>query len=236
MGSTATSATLKRFFITETSPSDKIIELLCRWTEDVIRISQETNIENLPELLPFVKRLVIASKISVPVLILPLVLLQRLRLKFEETVIKGMKCTPHRIILGSLCLSMKYLHDVPLSNLSWAEHSQIFSVNEVNLMERQLLKLFVSITSIASNNQDYNIEINPADLETIIKQQFDKRKINSRETKRKYVAFLEYPQKKIIISDKQRQLCQFMHQINTYAKNSRNVRFTPISNILEKHI
>jgi len=59
----------------------------------------------------------------------------------------GMHCTCHRVFLASLILAAKYLNDQSPKNKHWSAHSTVFSVGEVNLMEKQLLSLLVSGTS-----------------------------------------------------------------------------------------
>jgi hypothetical protein len=58
-----------------------------------------------------------------------------------------MYCTKHRITLACLILADKALHDAPFRNKTWAAHSIYFILPEVNLMERQLLHLLVSVLS-----------------------------------------------------------------------------------------
>jgi hypothetical protein len=55
----------------------------------------------------------------------------------------GLASTSHRILLAAIILAEKYQSDVPMKNITWTKVSGIFSLGEVNLMERQLLSLFV---------------------------------------------------------------------------------------------
>lgn len=61
----------------------------------------------------------------------------------------GMHCTCHRVFLATLIVAAKYLNDQSPKNKHWSAHSQIFSVGEVNLMEKQLLSLLVSTLSLS---------------------------------------------------------------------------------------
>ncbi|KAF8939634.1 hypothetical protein BGZ58_009135 [Dissophora ornata] len=65
----------------------------------------------------------------------------------------GMHCTCHRVFLASLILAAKYLNDQSPKNKHWSAHSAVFSVGEVNLMEKQLLSLL-----------DFDLRITEADL------------------------------------------------------------------------
>ncbi|ORX84364.1 hypothetical protein BCR32DRAFT_180483, partial [Anaeromyces robustus] len=50
----------------------------------------------------------------------------------------GLSCTKHRIFLATLIISQKYTQDVPYRNLDWS-YITPFSLEDINLMERQLL-------------------------------------------------------------------------------------------------
>ncbi|KAK9695271.1 PHO85 cyclin-1 [Basidiobolus ranarum] len=69
-----------------------------------------------------------------------MVYLDRLRQKLPEFA-RGMQCTCHRIFLAALVIASKYLNDASPKNIYWARYTTIFSLTEVNLMERQLLEL-----------------------------------------------------------------------------------------------
>ncbi|KAF9896749.1 hypothetical protein BX616_006824 [Lobosporangium transversale] len=64
-----------------------------------------------------------------------------------------MHCTCHRVFLASLIVAAKYLNDQSPKNKHWSTHSAVFSVGEVNLMEKQLLSLL-----------DFDLRITEADL------------------------------------------------------------------------
>jgi hypothetical protein len=65
----------------------------------------------------------------------------------------GMHCTCHRVFLATLIVAAKYLNDQSPKNKHWSAHSSVFSVGEVNLMEKQLLSLL-----------DFDLRITEADL------------------------------------------------------------------------
>ncbi|KAF9138942.1 hypothetical protein BG015_002210 [Linnemannia schmuckeri] len=71
-----------------------------------------------------------------------------------------MHCTCHRVFLASLIVAAKYLNDQSPKNKHWSAHSTVFSVGEVNLMEKQLLALLdfdlrITEADLASSLQDF---------------------------------------------------------------------------------
>jgi len=64
-----------------------------------------------------------------------------------------MHCTRHRVFLAILIVASKYLNDSSPRNKYWARFSSVYSVNKVNLMERQLLTLL-----------DYDLRVTEAEL------------------------------------------------------------------------
>ena len=67
---------------------------------------------------------------------------------------KGMACTCHRVFLACLIMSAKNLNDSSPKNKYWARYTQgLFSLPEVNLMEKQLLYLL-----------DWDLRVNEQDL------------------------------------------------------------------------
>ncbi|KAK4516451.1 uncharacterized protein ATC70_011423 [Mucor velutinosus] len=82
---------------------------------------------------------------------------RRLKLKLFKTS-KGMECTHHRIFLATLIIATKYIHDSAIKNKYWIDYSlKLFSGNEINLMEKQLLQLL-----------DYKLEIPSHDFELLV--------------------------------------------------------------------
>ncbi|KAJ2708308.1 PHO85 cyclin-1 [Coemansia spiralis] len=106
----------------------------------------------VPPLDMFITNLVLRSRVQAGTLVCTLVYLQRLRNRLPKEA-RGMECTCHRIFLATLIVAGKYLNDASPKNKYWARYSTVFTVAEVNLMEKQLLFLL-----------DFDLRIDNADL------------------------------------------------------------------------
>ncbi|CAH1757071.1 14621_t:CDS:10 [Entrophospora sp. SA101] len=106
----------------------------------------------LPPLQNFIQRLVTRSSVSTATFLTTIIYLDRLKKKLPKLA-RGMHCTRHRVFLAILIVASKYLNDSSPRNKYWARFSSVYSVNKVNLMERQLLTLL-----------DYDLRVTEAEL------------------------------------------------------------------------
>ncbi|ORX66560.1 hypothetical protein DL89DRAFT_64822 [Linderina pennispora] len=110
-------------------------------------------LSTIPPLDLFITNLVLRSRVQAGTLICTLVYLQRLRRRLPKEA-RGMECTCHRIFLATLIVAGKYLNDSSPKNKYWARYSTVFTVAEVNLMEKQLL--FLLDFDLRIDNNDLN--------------------------------------------------------------------------------
>ncbi|EGG11150.1 uncharacterized protein MELLADRAFT_115361 [Melampsora larici-populina 98AG31] len=104
--------------------------------------TNETNKSNVPSLATFIKLTAARSNAQAPTLLMTLVYLDRLRQRLKGAkAAKGMQCTYHRLFLACLIAAAKYCNDCCPRNVHWVKWSGLFTLNEVNLMEQELLML-----------------------------------------------------------------------------------------------
>ncbi|ORE04913.1 hypothetical protein BCV72DRAFT_306885 [Rhizopus microsporus var. microsporus] len=96
----------------------------------------------LPPLNEFVNNFIEKSKLPIPILLITLLYLTRLKTKLPSTA-KGAYDTPYRLFLASVLTSSKYLSDLnSLTSIRVCEMIQRqYSVREINSMERSFLSL-----------------------------------------------------------------------------------------------
>ncbi|CDO92613.1 unnamed protein product [Kluyveromyces dobzhanskii CBS 2104] len=96
----------------------------------------------VPSLMTFISRLVRYTNVYTSTLLTTVVYLNRLRALLPSDA-AGLPTTCHRIFLACLILSAKYHNDSSPLNKHWTKHADgLFTLRDVNLMERQLLQLF----------------------------------------------------------------------------------------------
>ncbi|KAM0786001.1 hypothetical protein ACM66B_006819 [Microbotryomycetes sp. NB124-2] len=96
--------------------------------------------EPLPPLDHFIKSVVRKSKCHVPTLLCTLVYLDRLKYRLPPRS-TGSPSTRHRVFLATLIVAAKYLNDSSPMNKHWQKYAVHFSIQEIEVMERQLLAL-----------------------------------------------------------------------------------------------
>ncbi|ANZ77899.1 BA75_05172T0 [Komagataella pastoris] len=120
--------------------TEEMIHHLVVQTLQVLPCDESANTK-LPSLMSFITKLVRYTNVYTGTLMSTLVYLQRLRSKLPQDA-KGLPCTRHRIFLACLILSAKYHNDSSPKNKHWTRYTDgLFSSQDVNLMERQLLTL-----------------------------------------------------------------------------------------------
>lgn len=99
------------------------------------------NKDHLPSLMTFISRLVRYTNVYTPTLLATVCYLNKLRRILPRDA-TGLPSTIHRLFLACLILSSKFHNDSSPKNVHWARYTDgLFSLEDINLMERQLLQL-----------------------------------------------------------------------------------------------
>ncbi|KAG0665285.1 PHO85 cyclin-1 [Monosporozyma unispora] len=97
--------------------------------------------QRLPSLRTFITRLVRYTNVYTPTLLTTVCYLNKLRRILPQDA-KGLPSTIHRLFLACLILSAKFHNDSSPLNKHWAKYTDgLFTCEDINLMERQLLNL-----------------------------------------------------------------------------------------------
>ncbi|WPK23026.1 hypothetical protein PUMCH_000250 [Australozyma saopauloensis] len=144
----ASSTDLKALRIFIQGPvTHEMVHKLVVATLQVIPCTEDKNVKSssgqkpLPSLMTFISRLVRYTNVYAGTLMTTLVYLNKLKLKLPKNA-QGLPCTRHRIFLSCLILASKFHNDSSPKNVHWAQYTDgLFSLKDVNLMERQLLYL-----------------------------------------------------------------------------------------------
>ena len=121
----------------------EMIEILADRAANVIKVHEQqesVQASNVPPLIDFVSSVLERSEVRPAVLFLATLYLDRLRQRLPSTA-RGLPCTRHRVFVSALIVAYKYLNDISIKNKNWARISKVFSLDEINLMERQFLDL-----------------------------------------------------------------------------------------------
>jgi len=121
---------------------------------------KQVTLTSLPPLEMFIKQTVIDSNTPLPNLFIALVYLDRFGAKLAAKV-NGAYDSRHRIFLACLVVACKFLNDVAYKNGYWSALWREFTVDDVNLMERELLVIL-----------NFDLTILPKDIENLMRRYF----------------------------------------------------------------
>ncbi|KAI9209251.1 uncharacterized protein BJ171DRAFT_454227 [Polychytrium aggregatum] len=110
----------------------------------------------IPSLFDFIVQMARRSNVQYTTFLGSIVYMRRMREKLPSDC-SGRYSAAHRIFLAALLLASKYLCDNSFKNKHWAEFSGMFLLGDVNLMERQMLRLL-----------DYDLHINIDELNNLV--------------------------------------------------------------------
>ncbi|KAK7051337.1 PHO85 cyclin-1 [Paramarasmius palmivorus] len=119
-------------------PSMEMVDYIAREAIQSIQIQGDSPAERL-RLREFIIKLVHYAHVNVATLLTTLIYFDRLRMKLEN--VQGNIDTRRRVFLATLIVGSKYLNDSAPRNSHWEKYAAVFSMEEINLMERQLLAL-----------------------------------------------------------------------------------------------
>lgn len=108
---------------------------------NVANHTSSNDTSKLPSLMTFISRIVRYTNVQAPTLLLTVSYLNKLK-KLLPNDATGIPSTIHRLFLACLIISAKFHNDSSPLNIHWSNYSnKLFSLNDINVMERQLLSL-----------------------------------------------------------------------------------------------
>lgn len=148
--------------------TDDIIKFLTDTTLRVVPSSNyptppgspgEKHLTRLPSLMTFITRLVRYTNVYTPTLLTAACYLNKLKRILPRDA-TGLPSTIHRIFLACLILSAKFHNDSSPLNKHWARYTDgLFTLEDINLMERQLLQLLN--WDLRVNTEDLILDLQP---------------------------------------------------------------------------
>jgi hypothetical protein len=138
----------------------KMISMLEYSASNVIKVHEDAKpaSEHIPALEDFIKYIISRSAIRAPVVFLATLYVDRVR-KCLPKESRGLYCTRHRVTLAAIIVAYKYLNDINIKNRIWSQIARVFSLQEVNLMERQFLHIL-----------NYDLGFSEKEIETYMKK------------------------------------------------------------------
>jgi PHO85 cyclin-1 len=142
--------------------TQRMIDLMTSIASNVIQVHETANTStSLPNLPTFIESIIRKSESKASVMFLATVYVDRLRSRLPTSA-RGLPCTRHRVFLAAVIVAYKYLNDVSIKNKNWARITPLFSLSEINLMERQFLDLLTfDLNFKLSDLVDYLSKVSP---------------------------------------------------------------------------
>ncbi|KAK1220254.1 PHO85 cyclin-1 [Marasmius sp. AFHP31] len=116
----------------------EMIDYVAQQTIRTVRVAGSRSNTD-PSLRDFIYRLVKHVNVSVGTLLATTIYYDRIRPKLTEA--SGVRGVRHRLFLATLIVSSKYLNDSSPKTSHWQKYAGIATLEDVNLMERQLIQL-----------------------------------------------------------------------------------------------
>jgi G1/S-specific cyclin PLC1 len=136
--------------------------------------SYDSSPESLPSLHEFISRLYHKSHVPATTFLATAIYLQSVKKVLLQRMPSGIQSTCHRIFLAALVVASKVLDEDAPGNIEWVRYAGgIFTLTELNLMERQLLSLL-----------DWDVRIKEEDVTKYIPR-MDRREDSSEVTVRR---------------------------------------------------